>query len=72
MRIILPRHDLLGEERLTGVSEEKGISLSLKKLLLSLSCHISKKGVMVYRSHFWDHGGPFESGSSRQGDANRL
>ena len=25
MRISLPRHDLLGEERLTSLSEEKGV-----------------------------------------------
>ena len=25
VRIILPRHDLLGEERLTSLSEEKGV-----------------------------------------------
>ena len=67
MRIILPRHDLLGEERLTSVSEEKG-------LLLSLACigmHIKERryGLQIT---FLGSPGPFESGSGRQGDANWL
>ena len=42
MRINLPRHDLLGEERLTSLSEEKG----LETLLLGLVC-IGIQGIYV-------------------------
>ena len=39
MRVNLPRHDLLGEKRLTNLSEEKGLKhLFLNELLLGLVC----------------------------------
>ena len=69
------RHDLLGEERLTSVSEEKGVKPLSQWAFIEFSLHgdaYQRKEVMVYRKHFWGHGVPFESGSGRQGDANQL
>ena len=39
MRISLPRHDLLGEERLTSLSEEKGLELLSQCAFIEFSLH---------------------------------
>ena len=39
MRISLPRHDLLGEERLTSLSEEKGLELLSQWAFIEFSLH---------------------------------
>ena len=74
MRISLPRHDLLGEERLTSLSEEKGLEPLFQRAFIKFSLHREayQRKEVFYRENFWDHGGPFESGSGRQSDANWL
>ena len=69
MRIILPRHDLLREERLTSLSEEKGLESLFKWAFIEFSLH---RDAYQRMEVFLDHRGPFESGSGRQGDANWL
>ena len=39
MRISLPRHDLLGEERLTNLSEEKGVKPLSQWAFIEFSLH---------------------------------
>ena len=39
MRISLPRHDLLGEKRLTKLSEEKGLELLSQWAFIEFSLH---------------------------------
>ena len=39
VRISLPRHDLLGEERLTRLSEEKGLESLFKWAFIEFSLH---------------------------------
>ena len=39
MRISLPRHDLLGEERLTSLSEEKGLEPLFQRAFIKFSLH---------------------------------
>ena len=72
MRINLPRHDLLGEERWPISQRRRALSLSLNGLFLSSAClgmHIIERryGLQIIFLGSW---GPFESGSGRQGDAN--
>ena len=69
MRISLPRHDLLGEKRLTNLSEEKGLKPLSQWAFIEFNLH---RDAYQRMEVFLDHRGPFESGSGRQGDADWL
>ena len=72
MRISLLRHDLLGEERLTSLSEEKGVKPLSQWAFIDFSLHRDayQRKEVWFTDTFLGSWGPFESGSGRQGDAN--
>ena len=74
MRISLPRHDLLGEERLTSLSEEKGVKPLSQWAFIDFSLHRDayQRKEVWFTDNLSGHGGPFESGFGRQGDASWL
>ena len=47
MRISLPRHDLLEEERLTSLSEEKGLKPLSQWAFIGLSLHKNTGGIYI-------------------------
>ena len=76
MRIILPRHDLLGEERLTSLSEEKGVKPLSQWVFTEFSLH--RDAYQRQEVWFTDKISGIigvlltPPGSDGQGDANQL